>query len=760
MILSSKNGILISLFTGILVTSTVLTFTQDKERSEREKLYFRYWNFNVFLRGNRIEPHWMSDGNSFWYALGPTENTKIYKVDPLADTTHEFFDQERLKKALEPIFPHQPDRKGLPFKDFIFLEDENAVEFHLEDKDFTMDLETYEIAEAEKPSVREKRMWRTSGIPSPDSRWIAYGKDHNLWLRSTSSGEEVQITTDGIEDYDWKPWWNGRWSPDSTKFVLLKQDAREVPRLPIVQWLGPKEEVKWTWYVRPGYPVNVGELYIIDVASKKPFQIDLPEPLYYGAEIFGWSLDGAELYFCRRNRESNRLDLQAFCPETDSIRTLFTETSQRIISDQPRDHYGVKGKFAFLPDGKRFIYAKETEGWNHLSLYDTQGRFLKQLTKGEFEVVRIVAVDETTGWVYFTACGVLPRPYDRHLYRVDFDGEGFTRLTEAPANHDSDAWLTRVPNEMTRFSPSKKFFLDTYSAVDKPLVTELRKADGSLVRTLFRMDTTVLEEELMWTPPEEFKVKAADGITDLYGVLFKPYDFDPKKKYPVIEVIYNNEAVPRTLTLNMFALTAQALASQGFIVFMVDGRGTACRGQTFREAFIKWKYLETITDHVATLKQLGEDRSYIDLERVGIYGYSGGGPQVLKAMFHVPGIYHVGVVAATGPVDAYGVPAPYVEAILGSPKDNPEGYENFSLLPLAKNLEGKLLLIHGTSDDVAPFSHVMKVADALIKAGKEFDMLVLPEVNHYFSRGPEYRDYFHRTVLRYFVEHLKPDTGK
>jgi dipeptidyl aminopeptidase/acylaminoacyl peptidase len=170
--------------------------------------------------------------------------------------------------------------------------------------------------------------------------------------------------------------------------------------------------------------------------------------------------------------------------------------------------------------------------------------------------------------------------------------------------------------------------------------------------------------------------------------------------------------------------------------------------------------LETITDHVATLKQLGEDRSYIDLERVGIYGYSGGGPQVLKAMFHVPGIYHVGVVAATGPVDAYGVPAPYVEAILGSPKDNPEGYENFSLLPLAKNLEGKLLLIHGTSDDVAPFSHVMKVADALIKAGKEFDMLVLPEVNHYFSRGPEYRDYFHRTVLRYFVEHLKPDTGK
>jgi dipeptidyl-peptidase-4 len=491
--------------------------------------------------------------------------------------------------------------------------------------------------------------------------------------------------------------------------------------------------------VRPGYPVNVGELYIIDVPSKKSFQIHLPELLYYGAEIFGWSPDGAELYFRRVNRESNRLDLLAYCPETDSIRTLLTETSKRIVTDQPRDYYAVEGKFAFLPDGKRFIYAKETEGWNHISLYDTQGKFLKQLTKGELEVVRIGAVDETAGWIYFTACGVPPRPYDRHLYRVDFDGEGFTRLTEAAANHDSDAWLTRVPREMIRFSPSKKFFLDTYSAVDRPIVVELRRAEGTLVRTLSRVDTTILKKELMWMPPEEFKVKAADGATDLYGVLFKPYDFDPKKKYPVIEVIYNNEAVPRTLTLNIFALTAQALASQGFIVFMVDGRGTACRGQAFREAFIKEKYLETITDHVATLKQLAKDHSYIDLERVGIYGYSGGGPQVLKAMFHVPGIYHVGVAGGTGPVDAYSIPAPYVEAILGSPKDNPEGYEKLSLLPLAKNLEGKLLLIHGTSDDVAPFSHVMKVADALIKAGKAFDMLVLPEVNHYFYNDSSIR---------------------
>jgi dipeptidyl aminopeptidase/acylaminoacyl peptidase len=355
-----------------------------------------------------------------------------------------------------------------------------------------------------------------------------------------------------------------------------------------------------------------------------------------------------------------------------------------------------------------------------------------------------VTIDEELGWVYFTAHGDRERSYDTHLYRVRLDGTGFAQLTEASGQH-------RV-----RFTPSKRFFLDTHSSVDRPGAVELRRADGTLLETLSRANIDSLRE-LSWIPPEEFVVKATDGKTDLFGVLYKPYDFDPHRKYPVIEYIYDSSyttVVPRTFTSNNSGVPAQALAQLGFITFIVDGRGTAERGKEFQDVLYGNIGRYEIPDHVAVLKQLAERRPYMDLSRVGIFGGSHGGYMVLRALLAAPDVYHVGVARAPG-VDLRDLQADGVEPFMGLLEKNPEAYEYASNLHLAENLTGKLLMIHGTSDKDVPFSQTLKMVEALIEAGKTYDLFLLPGENHRFTATG--RRYARDATRRYFEEHLKPE---
>jgi len=369
------------------------------------------------------------------------------------------------------------------------------------------------------------------------------------------------------------------------------------------------------------------------------------------------------------------------------------------------------------------------------------GKLIRRLTEGQFAVYEVVAVDESNGWVYFTAQGEAQRLYDRHLYRVGLNGQGFKRLTEATGQHD------------IQFSPSKRFFLDVHSTVVRPPMTELREADGALLQILSRADISDLQE-LDWKPPEEFVSKAADGETDLHGVLFKPYDFNPNRKYPVIEYIYGGwwtTRVPRTFSGARGHAMMQALSQLGFIVFMIDSRGTPGRSKAFQDVGHHGGERHVIPDHEAVLRELAARRPYMDLSRVGIYGHSNGGFFTIRALLLAPDTYHVGVASASM-VDLEDTDLG--ESWNGLPANNQEAYLLASNTRLAGNLKGKLLLAHGTSDRIVPFEQTMKMVEALIEADKPFDLLVLPEDGHGFSGSS--RRYFNEVRRKYFQKHLKP----
>jgi len=764
--MNKQKGTIFALLVTSLFIITTLVYAQEEKQSEREKLYFQYATMwldsyareklaNYYVKGGVVEPHWMTDGNSFWYAEGAPENTIIYKVDPRANTKEPLFDTCCLRKALAAVLGHEPSIKGIPFKIFTFVNDEKAVKFKIEEGEFILQLGNYNITQAPTVSVSAKDQWGPKGreLLSPDGQLVATIKEHNLWLRSTSDGSEVQITKDGIKDYEWDLY-VAQWSPDSLRLALVKYDFRVAPKMPIVRWLKTPEDVEWIPYDRPGFPICKEELFIIEIPSRKRLRIDTGELNRYLMPL-EWSSDGAELFYRRMDRWVKRYDLMGADSSTGSSRIIHTEVTKTFFYTAP---FTWVGKVTFLSDGKRFIYASEEDGWAHLYLYDFEGNLIRQLTKGALEVTRLVTVDEATGWIYFAARVEGYRPYDDHLFRVNLEGQGFKRLTEAPADHDSAGIWRDVRPQMIQFSPSKEFFLDTYSTVNQPPVVELRRADGTLLQVLSRANIDVLLEELKWIPPEEFVVKAADGETDLHGALYKPYNFDLDKKCPVIEMIDDAANVPHTFTSNWPGWLAHALAQQGFIVFLVNARGTEGRGKEFRDVFFRNEFVGySIVDHVATIKQLAERRPYIDLDRVGVYGYSGGGTLPILAMLQAPEVYHVGISGAPYMVDPYRAGAEWIEPYLGLPQDNPEGYEKASLHKLAGNLKGHLLLIHGTSDDACPFSHTMKMVDALIRANKPFDLLVFPEGTH---MGVFQEPYYLDAVRRYFVEHLKPEMGR
>ena len=734
-------------------------FAREAEQSEREAMYYRYLEFPSYVQGGSIEPHWMADGNSFWYGEGAPDNTVIWKVDPKKNTKVPLFDTTRLRQALTPLLGHELPYQGLPFDKFTFVDGEKAVKFSVEGKEFILRLDTYTITRL--PALEEEEKVRLvpqiilkdpAGHPvlmelfSPNRRWLAGVREYNLWLRSTYDGRSVQITTDGVKDYEWDIQRQGaRWSPDSFKLAVKKLNYRKVPKIPVVHWLQPTAEVDW---VRPessfttteaGAPLPVIELFVVDILSKRQVRIDTGKELDQHLHIVGWWRDGSELLFLRANRELKTVELMAADPVNGSTRVVLTETQKTFVSGIGL-FYAVESMFSQLEDEKKFIWMSERSGWYHLYLYDRDGNLIRQLTKGDFPVVSIEAVDEKAGWVYFTAHGERKRPYDTHLYRVSLEGKEFTRLTEGTGRHD------------IQVSPSNAFFLDTHSSIDRPPAVELRRADGALLQTLSKASVDALKE-LQWIPPEEFVVKAADGKTALYGALYKPYDFDPNKKYPVIEVIYAGPhvaVVQRSFVPQEPAANALTLAQLGFITFMVDGRGTPERGKEFQDLVYGNIGRHEIPDHVATLKQLAEKHPYMDLGRVGITGHSFGGYLTIRSMLLASDVYHVGVASAPV-VDPYYGNA--MEVYMGLPQNNKERYDYASNLLLAKNLKGKLLLIVGTLDAI-PFSSTMKMSEAIIRAGKPYDLLVMPEQDH-FPSGTSGR-YWSDATRWYFQEHLKP----
>ncbi len=747
----------------------VSSCAQDSEQDGSEAMYNRYLEFASYIKGGSIEPHWMADGSSFWYAEGGPGNTVIYKVDPEANTKTLLFDTARLRAALAFESRHEPPHEGLPFKEFSFVDGEESIRFNVEEKQFVLQLTTYSITtspplpENERrrlvPQLTHKAVYGWPDVDvlevlSPDRRRFAGIRDHNLWLRSAQDGSSVQITIDGIPDYEWgergqdaDKWaW---WSPNSQKLALKKEDWRRVVAVPIVRYLGRTEEVSWLRGAR-GSPVGLGprtELFVVGTGVTGKVRIDTGDDSDQQIAPLGWHPDGSELFFLRMDPEFKRLDLMIANVETGASRVILTEAQETFVMAEEFYDAGLIGgwlqPFTLLEDGKRFVWASERDGWRQLYLYDTDGNLIRRLTAGSFPVVGGITVDERLGWVYFIAQAE-KRPYDYHLYRVSLEGEGFSRLTEGSGQHD------------VQFAPSKKFFLDTHSNVDRAPVVELRAADGTLLQVLSRADSSALQD-LHWSPPEEFVVKAADGETDLYGLLYKPYNFDATRKYPVINYIYAapySAVVPGTFTSNWLGVRAQAMAQLGFVTFIVDVRGTAHRGKAFQTVTYGNIGRYEILDHVATLEQLADERPYLDLNHVGVWGMSWGGYYAVRALLQAPDVFHVGI-AVNPDVERYDHHGdlPY----MGSPANNKAGYDYGSNIRLADNLQGKLLLIQSTSDAHGTFAWTMKLIEALIQKGKPYDLIVLPDEGHHPSGAN--LSYMQQAARRYFQEHLGSETG-
>jgi dipeptidyl aminopeptidase/acylaminoacyl peptidase len=736
--------------------------------SESEALYHKYLEFPKYVIGGKVEPHWMADGNSFWYAEGAPENTVIWKVDPVANTKESLFDVQRLRSAVKAELGHDPPYDGVPFTEFSFLDEgESTIRFALEDRQFELRLDNYHIREVPQQSDADRRRETAQiirqayydypdlyEVPSPDARWFVGLKDHNLYLRSPLDDGIVQLTTRGLKNYSWGdlPWSFGPiWSPSSLKLAVTRKDYRRVPHIPIVHYLNPDEQVVWEPYPwKATGPIEVSELFLIDIPSKQPIKVATEDGPSERIEMLGWSPDESEFFFLKRDRYYRKRRLFAADSKTGETREILLEEYEAA---QP-----FLSPATLLESGEGLIWLADRDGWKHLYLYDLKGNLLRRLTEGEFPVERVVTVDEKNGWVYFIARTDRTRPYDTHLCRIDLNGENFKQLTEATGQHDLRLFGGWQIVTQIQFSPSKRFFIDTHSTVERPQAVDLRSADGSLLQRLAEANTDRLSE-LNWTPPEEFVVKAADGKTDLYGILYKPNDLDPSKKYPVIGQIYGQlNLVPSTFLGRPYAqndhAVGQALAQLGFIVFNVAQRpDNGSRGRDFDKLLWNSYGRFEIPDHAAALHNLAQSRPYMDLDRVGIYGGSQGGYFALRAMLQAPETYHVGVAVA-----------PLVEVYthanhnnLGPVEENRDAYEFASNIRLAGNLKGKLLLIHGTADVSISSSHTMKMADALIRAEKPFDLLVIPEWGHWYNERVE--RYWVEVLRRYFVEHLKPQGG-
>ncbi|MGH7567215.1 MAG: prolyl oligopeptidase family serine peptidase, partial [Gemmatimonadota bacterium] len=544
--------------------------------------------------------------------------------------------------------------------------------------------------------------------------------------------------SDGVEDHGWFPpgdW--ARWSPDGGKIIAAQLDWRGVPKIPL-PCFAEDEDVRWAYYPTAGDSWAREEFFVLDIPDGRRVPIDAGHDTdEYWTRILGWQTDGSRVSLLRFHRYYKRIELLAADPATGSVQLIFME----------RAEVPVFPDFTFLADGERFVRLSPSSGQSdytgtaRLYLHDIDGALIRTLTPDTLFAVAVVGVDEAAGWIYWTARTPDPRA-DLHLYRVGLDGTRLLRLTEGAGYHYPE------------LAPSKRFFIDHHNSTADPPMAELRSVEGVLLQTLARADITDLEA-LGWTPPETFVVKVADGITDIFGAIYKPNDFDPEKKYPVIQWIYAHalsDDAPRAFSPGHVGVDqARALAQLGFIAVRMDWRGFRGWG-TAREPIYRNIGRYEVADGMAALKQLAADRPYMDLSRVGIFGLSYGGYTTIRAMLQAPDFYKVGI--ATSPITDIAMHWGN-EGSLGPIETNREAYEYASNIPLAKNLQGKLLLIHGTCDAAVPVSHTMRLIEEFARTGRPYDLILLPGVGHDPSTS-EHADYWLDAVRRYFVEHLNP----
>ncbi len=720
-------------------------------------------NVNSLVVGGQVTPTWTPDGK-FYYRATRTDGTSWLLVDPTKKKSAPLFDHTKLAAAVSTASGASYRADSLPFTTIDLSPKRDTVSFNAAGKRYACALKAYTCKQlgdatgAGAPAMMGRRGPRGLDVPSPDGKRTAFIRSWNLFVRDIATGAETQLTTDGIENFGYATdnagWVHSarailKWSPDSRKIATQQQDDRKLNDFHMVRYqVGAPRLESWKYPFAGDAEVSKVHRVVIDVDSKTVTRLKMA-PDFHRAMLgddlsmddYQWKDDGSLLAIASTPRDHKSATLRVANTATGEVRDVFTETV-------PTHFESITG-YRVLWATNEIIWNSQRDDWSQLYLYDlATGKVKRQITTGEGPVSAIVNIDQKTRTITYMAQGRAPSqdPYLEHAYSISIDG----KTPQVALTPD-------VGTHSIRLSPDGKWIVDSYSTADTPPVSALRDANGKLVMALEKADIGKLVAH-GWKPPILFSVKAADGATDIYGQLFRPTNFDSTKKYPIINQAYPG---PQSGSVGSRTFSAargdkQALAELGFVVVSIDGRGSGPgRSKSFQDHYYGAMGRDnTLPDQVAGMQNLAKRYSWIDIDKAAMWGHSGGGFITAGAMFRYPDFFKVGI-SESGNHDQRNYEDDWGERYQGLVVKGADGgvdsYHQEANQTMAANLKGKLLLAHGTADDNVPVDNTMLVVDALIKAGKDFDLLLIPNAAHGFGAAG---NYMMRRRWDYFVTHL------
>ena len=796
--------ILFSAILGSMMLSATLGKAQERLPEYLQAEKFTESKLKNMLFSTIVDPHWFQNGNGFWYEYKTSEGKFWYVVAPSQKKKELLFDRDKLAAQLTEIVKDPFEARQLPVKNLKAEADGRTFTFEVvssqdekNDKDkktekkvfyFSYDFPSRKLTHlADKEKEPKKLGWASV---SPDGQSVVYAKDCNLYRMSIadyrkaqkdekdSTIVEIQLTTDGMPDFGYgipysilntdtlcngkrrRAW--GCWSPDSKHFVTIVSDDRAVKPLWVINSIAePRPTLETYKYQMPGEMEAPEEhLYIFDMTSntRKEIKVSAWKNQWLGLEEKPmekkqrdmefrpsvWQGDNNRFFVTRYSRDLHRIDVCTYTVGEDSIVPIVKERMNTYQETRP---------IHVLNGGKEFIQWSERDGWAHLYLYDDKGNLKNRITEGPWHVEQVLKIDDATRTVYFLANGKEKdeNPYYEHLYKVNVNGSGLTRLTKGDYFHQIS------------LSDDAQFAVDNFSRVNTVPCADLIDRNGNKVMTIQESDFSNLKVA-GYKFPELFKVKAADGVTDLYGVMYKPYDFDSTKVYPIIDYVYPGPQVEAVYyPFTRMSIRTDRLAQAGFIVISVGQRG----GHPSRS---KWYHNYgygnmrdyPLADHKAAVEQLAARYKYIDINKVGIHGHSGGGFMSTAAICQYPDFYKAAVSCAGNHDNRiynrwWSETHHGVKETVSEKGDTTFVYKIATNPEIVKQLKGHLLLVHGDIDNNVHPANTTRVVNALIRAGKRFDMLYLPGQRHAFG---DMNEYFYWRLVDYFSEHLKGQSEK
>jgi dipeptidyl-peptidase-4 len=679
---------------------------------------------------------WTPDGKGFTYVptKEETEDLEIWYYDLESGERNRLVSSDDVH-----VLRSQKREKRFTLDNYLWSPTGTEILFPYENDLYLYDLSTKDL----RPLTEDEGEERDPAF-SPDGTKLAYLKENNLHVHDIRTGLVAQLTDQGTEHvlvgrFDWvyEEEFDIRtgffWSPDGEHIAYFQVDEEATPEFPIVDFIPVRNELQPVRYPKPGDGNSIVSIGVVSTeGGAETVWMDTGEETDIYIPRIQWLPDGDVLSIQRINRGQNRLDLLFADVLTGESRVVVTE-------EAPWGWLEPNDDLTFLTDGGSFLWSSQRDGFTHLYLYHYNGWLMRQLTGGEWDVIEVSGIDEYTETVYFV--GTEKNLMERHLYRVQLDGEGFERLSRGDGTHEID------------MAADCRYFLDTFSNITTPPRVSLHRSNGQLVDSIEANELKELFEEYELSPPEFLSVPADDG-TPLNAFMIKPPDFDPSKTYPVLIYTYGgpgSQIVANSWKKGIGRLWHQLMAQHGFLVFGLDNRGTGGRGTEWMWTVYRKLGEYEVKDHLSGVKYL-QTLPYVDGDRIGIWGWSYGGYTTCMCMLKEPDSFKVGV-AVAAVTDWKNYDTIYTEKYMGTPEDNPEGYAKSTVMEYTDRLKGRLLLVHGGLDDNVHMANTMQLAQAFQNAGKQFDLMVYPDKEHSIL-GKEARVHLFEMITEYFLENL------